>query len=132
METFSQLLRRPTDGVFPEGTLLLHNAPWRIEDFPRFPHRGLLLDVKFYFIYLFIIVYNYYCCCCCCFFAFLPPSTNKILGEKKKQTSRHFYPMEDLYATIDALSYNKMNVFHWHITDDPSFPYQSTAFPNLR
>jgi hexosaminidase len=46
-------------------------------------------------------------------------------------TGRHFIPVEDILLILDAMSYNKLNVLHWHIVDDDSFPYLSTAFPEM-
>ncbi|XP_012273215.1 beta-hexosaminidase subunit beta-like [Orussus abietinus] len=46
-------------------------------------------------------------------------------------TSRHFLPLSDILLTMDAMSYNKLNVLHWHIVDDNSFPYQSMTYPEL-
>ncbi|KAJ0173925.1 hypothetical protein K1T71_010071 [Dendrolimus kikuchii] len=46
-------------------------------------------------------------------------------------TGRHYVSLNKILTTIDALSMNKMNVFHWHIVDDESFPYQSDKFPTL-
>ena len=46
-------------------------------------------------------------------------------------SANHFLPLENLLTTIDAMAYNKMNVFHWHLTDSYSFPFVSKTHPSL-
>ncbi|XP_071736049.1 beta-hexosaminidase 2-like [Rutidosis leptorrhynchoides] len=46
-------------------------------------------------------------------------------------TSRNFYEVKDLMRLIGAMSANKLNVFHWHITDSQSFPLVLKMEPEL-
>ncbi|KAJ1844066.1 Glucosamine-6-phosphate isomerase (Glucosamine-6-phosphate deaminase) (GNPDA) (GlcN6P deaminase), partial [Coemansia sp. RSA 486] len=46
-------------------------------------------------------------------------------------TSRNYYPVKDLQRTLDAMSYNKLNVLHWHIVDAQSWPVESITHPDL-
>ncbi|KAG6395298.1 hypothetical protein SASPL_145940 [Salvia splendens] len=86
LETLSQLCS------FDYGTktVKLYNAPWYIQDKPRFEYRGLLID-----------------------------------------TSRHYLPIEIMKQVIESMSYAKLNVLHWHIIDEQSFPLEVPSFPKL-
>lgn len=46
-------------------------------------------------------------------------------------SARHYLPERIFYEVLDGMRYNKLNVLHWHIVDDQSFPYVSRKFPEL-
>lgn len=46
-------------------------------------------------------------------------------------SARHFIPVPRIKHTIDGMLYNKMNVLHWHIVDEDSFPVYIPARPEL-
>ena len=46
-------------------------------------------------------------------------------------TSRNFMSVSVIKQIIRGLSYEKLNVFHWHITDTHSFPLYSRRVPQL-
>jgi hexosaminidase len=83
LETFSQLVV-PGSAGFEAGAV-------HIEDRPRFPWRGLMID-----------------------------------------SSRHWMPLEVIERNLDAMSAVKLNVFHWHLSDDQGFRVESRRFPKLQ
>ncbi len=62
-----------------------------IDDRPRFPWRGLLIDV-----------------------------------------SRHFMPLAVIERNLDAMEALKLNVLHWHLSDDQGFRVESKKFPRFQ
>jgi hexosaminidase len=83
LQTFLQLIE-PTSAGFAVPVIT-------IEDRPRFPWRGLLIDV-----------------------------------------SRHFLSIEVLKRNLDAMAAVKLNVLHWHLSDDEGFRVESKRFPKLQ
>lgn len=45
--------------------------------------------------------------------------------------SRHFVDKEEVKRHIDLLAYHKMNVFHWHLTDDQGWRLEIKKYPKL-
>ena len=45
--------------------------------------------------------------------------------------ARHFQPIAVLKRNLDAMAAVKMNVFHWHLTDDQGFRVESKTHPKL-
>jgi hexosaminidase len=82
LQTFLQLVRPSGDGfAVPAVT---------IQDKPRFPWRGLMIDV-----------------------------------------GRHFIPLDVLKRNLDGMAAMKMNVFHWHLSENQGFRVESKRFPKL-
>lgn len=45
--------------------------------------------------------------------------------------SRHFFPVEFIKRYIDLIAMHKMNVFHWHLTDDNGWRIEIKKYPLL-
>ncbi len=46
-------------------------------------------------------------------------------------SSRHFVPVEIIKRNLDAMEAVKLNIFHWHLSDDQGFRAESKRFPKL-
>jgi hexosaminidase len=83
LETFLQLVQTTSDGFAVPAIA--------IQDQPRFPWRGLMIDV-----------------------------------------GRHFIPLDVLKRNLDAMAAVKLNVFHWHLSENQGFRIESKKFPKLQ
>jgi len=45
--------------------------------------------------------------------------------------ARHFIPVDVIKRSLDGMSSVKLNVFHWHLSEDQGFRIESKAFPKL-
>lgn len=46
--------------------------------------------------------------------------------------ARHYQPIDVLKRNLDAMASVKLNVFHWHLTDDQGFRVESKVYPKLQ
>jgi len=46
-------------------------------------------------------------------------------------TSRHFETLSTIKRLITSLTFSKVNVLHWHMSDSQSFPFESKTHPKL-
>jgi len=83
LQTFLQLVRDTPQGFVVNSIV--------VDDKPRFPWRGLMLD-----------------------------------------SGRHFMPLETVRQTLDGMEAVKLNVFHWHLSEDQGFRVESKVFPLLQ
>lgn len=45
--------------------------------------------------------------------------------------ARHFLPVDVVKRNLDAMAYVKMNIMHWHLSDDQGFRIESKKLPKL-
>ena len=82
LQTFLQLVDVSPDGFAAPAIT--------IQDKPRFPWRGLMID-----------------------------------------SARHFIPLDVVHRNLDGMEAVKMNVFHWHLSENQGFRAESKKFPKL-
>lgn len=46
-------------------------------------------------------------------------------------SARRFIPLADIRRTLDGMAAAKLNVLHWHLTDDQGWRIESEAYPKL-
>jgi hexosaminidase len=46
-------------------------------------------------------------------------------------SGRHFEPVDVIKRNLDAMAQVKLNVFHWHLTEDQGFRIESKLYPKL-
>lgn len=83
LQTFLQLVEMTPQGFAVPAVV--------IQDKPRFPWRGLMIDV-----------------------------------------GRHFMPVDVIERNLDGMAAVKMNVFHWHLSENQGFRVESKRFPKLQ
>lgn len=45
--------------------------------------------------------------------------------------ARHFFTVDEVKRTLDLMALHKMNVFHWHLTDDQGWRIEIRKYPEL-
>jgi len=48
-----------------------------------------------------------------------------------EDVGRHFEPVEQIKRTLDGMAMVKLNVFHWHLSEDQGFRVESKRYPRL-
>ncbi len=46
-------------------------------------------------------------------------------------SARHFFSVDTIKRQLDGMAASKLNVFHWHLTDDQGWRLESKAYPRL-